>query len=123
MMIDGSEKLRRMFDIENLGIRIFHSYDFTMMYYFLILLLWGKEHVPQINLNFLKLRGKMYNYFVNIFLKKDIRQVFLKMPTDELLESLGWSITISYTLRKCEECVVMKKVFILLNLYLCVFIV
>uniref|UniRef100_M1DMM2 Myb/SANT-like domain-containing protein n=1 Tax=Solanum tuberosum TaxID=4113 RepID=M1DMM2_SOLTU len=32
-------------------------------------------------------RGEMYNYFVNMFLKKDIRQVFLKMPTDEARKS------------------------------------
>ncbi|KAK6773998.1 hypothetical protein RDI58_029237 [Solanum bulbocastanum] len=32
-------------------------------------------------------RGEMYNYFVNIFLKKDIRQVFLKMPTNEARKS------------------------------------
>ena len=32
-------------------------------------------------------RGEMYNYFVNMFLKKDIRQVFLKMPTDEVRKS------------------------------------
>ncbi|KAH0706409.1 hypothetical protein KY285_010911 [Solanum tuberosum] len=32
-------------------------------------------------------RGEMYNYFVNMFLKKDIQQVFLKMPTDEARKS------------------------------------
>ncbi|XP_049375184.1 L10-interacting MYB domain-containing protein-like [Solanum verrucosum] len=32
-------------------------------------------------------RGEMYNYFVNMFLKKNIRQVFLKMPTDEARKS------------------------------------
>lgn len=32
---------------------IFHSYGFLMKYYFLILLLQGQEHVPQINRNFL----------------------------------------------------------------------
>ncbi|KAK4727104.1 hypothetical protein R3W88_032021 [Solanum pinnatisectum] len=32
-------------------------------------------------------RGEMYNYFVNMFLRKDIRQVFLKMPTGEARKS------------------------------------
>ncbi|KAK4726800.1 hypothetical protein R3W88_031717 [Solanum pinnatisectum] len=32
-------------------------------------------------------KGEMYNYFVNMFLKKDIQQVFLKMPTEEAPKS------------------------------------
>ncbi|KAG5629497.1 hypothetical protein H5410_001214 [Solanum commersonii] len=39
MMISESKKLRLMFNIKNLEIKIFHSYDFAMMHYFLILLL------------------------------------------------------------------------------------
>ncbi|KAH0668097.1 hypothetical protein KY285_029303 [Solanum tuberosum] len=54
-----------------------------------------KKNDPTIdkNMNFLANipgifeRGEMYNYFVNMFLKKDIRQVFLKMPTDEARKS------------------------------------
>ena len=32
-------------------------------------------------------RGEMNNYFVNMFLKKDIRQLFLKMPRNETRKS------------------------------------
>ncbi|KAG5589909.1 hypothetical protein H5410_040423 [Solanum commersonii] len=49
-------------------------------------------------------RGEMYNYFVNIFLKKDIRQVFLKMPTDEARKDivLATMAIHNYIKQKCN---------------------